>query len=168
VGGDAKPSADVLDGCGPGYPIGSSRPAADGCNTCVCGAGGIWACTLLYCPPPDAARADRPADGPAPAQDATKDLPNPESGGAACSEVKTEETCAGRADCHPVFVDANVCNCATPGCCMMFDRCADGAHADCKGPALCKMMEPPCGTTYVIAYQESCYEGCVRPTDCAP
>lgn len=168
AGGDARPAADALDGCGPGYPLGSSRPAGDGCNTCVCNAGGIWACTLLYCPPPDAAGADRPSEVPGPAQDAPRDLPAAEAGGAACSEVKTAEACEARADCHPVFADANICDCASPGCCMMFDRCGDGAQADCKGPALCKMMEPPCGTNYVIAYQDACYEGCVSPNDCAP
>lgn len=31
------------------YPLGTSFPAADGCNTCSCGEGGVVACTLIDC-----------------------------------------------------------------------------------------------------------------------
>ena len=38
------------DGCGPGYPVGSSRPAGDGCNVCNCIAPGTWVCSTASCP----------------------------------------------------------------------------------------------------------------------
>ena len=38
------------DGCGPGYPVGSSRPAGDGCNGCNCIAPGTWVCSTASCP----------------------------------------------------------------------------------------------------------------------
>ena len=38
------------DGCGPGYPVGSSRPAGDGCNVCNCIASGTWVCSTAACP----------------------------------------------------------------------------------------------------------------------
>ena len=38
------------DGCGPGYPVGSSRPAGDGCNGCSCLAPGTWVCSAASCP----------------------------------------------------------------------------------------------------------------------
>jgi len=38
------------DGCGPGYPVGSSRPAGDGCNVCNCIAPGTWVCSTAACP----------------------------------------------------------------------------------------------------------------------
>jgi hypothetical protein len=163
AGGDARILVDGSDGCGPGYPLGSSRLAADGCNSCVCNAGGIWACTLLYCPPSDAAGVDKPADGAVHARDAASD-----GGQGTCSEEKTAAACDARSDCHSLFMDSNLCNCAEPGCCMIFERCTDRAQADCRGPAMCKMMPPTCGTDYVVAYLETCYEGCVHPTDCAP
>jgi hypothetical protein len=54
---DAGPS-DAGPGCGPGSPIGSTRPAGDGCNTCVCSEGNFWACTTAMCDPD----ASMPAD----------------------------------------------------------------------------------------------------------
>jgi len=38
------------DGCGPGYPVGTSRPAGDGCNVCSCIAPGTWVCSTAACP----------------------------------------------------------------------------------------------------------------------
>jgi hypothetical protein len=164
---DTGAAVDAGEGCGPGYPLGSSRPAGDGCNTCICNAGGIWACTLLYCPPNDAA-VDKPSDAPAPEKDAAKDAAAVDSGPSGCAEVKTEEACAARADCHAVYFDPGGCACLALGCCAQFDQCGDGATAACTGTALCKRVEPHCEGPYVIAYLESCYEGCVLRIDCAP
>jgi hypothetical protein len=88
----------------------------------------------------------------------------------ACSDVKDLATCKQRSDCHPVFADPGTCLCAQPGCCQMFQRCAEPDKADCKGPALCKRLPPTCEGDYVVAYDPStsCYEGCVLKTDCAP
>ena len=86
----------------------------------------------------------------------------------ACAEVKTIEACDARDDCHTVLADTSLCSCVAAGCCAIFDFCADGALADCKGPATCKRMEPTCTPDFVVAFKYSCYEGCVRPIDCAP
>jgi hypothetical protein len=54
------------------------------------------------------------------------------------------------------------------GCCMKFSRCADGA-ANCKGGNIaCTIATPHCEAPYVLSYTQSCYEGCVRATECAP
>ena len=39
--------------------VGERWTASDGCNTCVCGAAGVGACTLLGCVPPDAGPVER-------------------------------------------------------------------------------------------------------------
>jgi hypothetical protein len=83
-----------------------------------------------------------------------------------CSELATQAACDIRADCHPVFKSSLDCARATPGCCTTFSKCADGAKADCAGPALCEMAPPYCEGPYAIAYTNSCYEGCVVQSDC--
>jgi hypothetical protein len=47
---DAGP-ADADPGCGPGYPVGSRRPAGDDCNTCTCTGAPfpVWVCTTGFC-----------------------------------------------------------------------------------------------------------------------
>jgi hypothetical protein len=53
---DSGGQGDALDAavqCGPGYPVGSSRPAGDGCNTCTCLASGSFLCTKSPCPAQD-------------------------------------------------------------------------------------------------------------------
>jgi hypothetical protein len=79
-----------------------------------------------------------------------------------------ESACDARGDCHSVFVDKVSCDCAVAGCCASFSRCADGKAA-CKGTPLCKSATPYCeAPAYVVSYTANCYEGCVRPTECAP
>ncbi|SRR6266540_7486346 len=90
------------------------------------------------------------------------------SGGGACSAVTTLVVCEARADCHAVFTDPHDCACAALGCCSRFSRCADGDHANCKGPAACDAATPYCEGPFTVAYSGACYEGCVRATDCAP
>jgi hypothetical protein len=87
-----------------------------------------------------------------------------------CVNLETVEECDARSDCHPVFTDPGPsgCACAAVGCCTRFSRCAEGALADCDGPALCEVMTPYCANpAYVVSYANSCFEGCVRPEDCA-
>jgi hypothetical protein len=87
----------------------------------------------------------------------------------ACSSITDLATCDQRTDCHAVFADySTVCDCATPGCCSSFLRCADGDRATCKGMPLCKSVAPTCAGPYVVSYTATCYEGCVRATECAP
>ena len=87
----------------------------------------------------------------------------------ACSQVTTLADCDARADCHSVFVDSQNCRCAALGCCAQFQRCVAGDKALCASPALtCKVAQPYCEGPYVLSYTASCYEGCVKSTDCAP
>lgn len=158
---DAASRADGGDAvveCAPGYPVGSSM--SDGCNTCVCMAGGAFACTTHVCPP-DAA-PDAPADGPTPDGAAL------DTSAVACSALTTEADCRARSDCHPLFYDPATCGCATLGCCAAFSKCADG-KADCEVPTQfsCTIAQPYCEGPYVVAYRAGCFEGCVLGTDCS-
>jgi hypothetical protein len=88
----------------------------------------------------------------------------------ACSQVTTLEACEARLDCHPVFTDPGPdgCACTAVGCCARFSRCADVGLANCVGPAACASPTPYCEEpAYVVSYADSCFEGCVRPEDCA-
>jgi hypothetical protein len=80
----------------------------------------------------------------------------------------TQDACDQSPDCHSVFYDAGPCQCATAGCCTYFDRCAPGKLADCAGPATCETdAAVNCEGPYVLSYANSCYEGCVLPSECA-
>lgn len=86
-----------------------------------------------------------------------------------CSSAATLEDCDARSDCHPVFEDPGTCGCAQVGCCARYASCAQGATANCDASALgCLAPEPFCESpAFVLSYTASCYEGCVRPEDCA-
>ncbi|MEP6654693.1 MAG: hypothetical protein ABJA82_15125 [Myxococcales bacterium] len=88
----------------------------------------------------------------------------------ACAQVTTLADCDGRADCHSVFVDSQLCGCASLGCCAHFSRCAAGDKAACTAskPGGCDAVTPHCEGPYVVAYTATCFEGCVKQTDCAP
>jgi hypothetical protein len=86
----------------------------------------------------------------------------------ACDMLTTQTACEARHDCHPDFADPGTCDCIAAGCCMTFSRCAAGATARCSGMPLCKSLAPLCAGDYTLAYTDTCYEGCVRKTDCAP
>jgi len=144
---DGGDDASILE-CEPGYPLGSSRPMSDGCNSCTCMPNGKWMCSTHVCPPIDA---------------------GVDSSSAACSTATTQADCEARNDCHAVFVDPGTCECAAPGCCTRFSYCAKGAKADCTEPTAfsCTIMAPFCEDPYVLAYAGGCYEGCVLETQCA-
>jgi len=93
------------------------------------------------------------------------------SGCPRCADITTLAECDARTDCHPVFTDpgpAN-CSCTAIGCCTRFAHCADGGLANCLGPIGCASVMPYCPSpAYVVSAVNSCYEGCVRPEDCAP
>jgi hypothetical protein len=103
------------------------------------------------------------ASGGAPGLDAGR----PDAPLAKCGDVTTLAECEARSDCHSVFVDPGDCGCATLGCCTRFESCADGDKAKCTGTVLCEVDPPRCEGSYVVSYQGSCYEGCVKQTDCA-
>ena len=89
--------------------------------------------------------------------------------GVACADVTTQAACDARSDCHAVFEDPHNCACAALGCCARFARCANGDRARCTpGAALCDMVSPYCEQPYVVSYVNTCYEGCVRATECMP
>jgi hypothetical protein len=83
--------------------------------------------------------------------------------------VTTQAACDTRTDCHSVFEDPHNCACAALGCCARFARCADGDRARCTpGAAICTVVPPYCEQPYVVSYVNTCYEGCVRATECMP
>lgn len=87
-----------------------------------------------------------------------------------CAGVTTLAECDARIDCHPVFADPgpDACDCPTPGCCVTFSFCADVGLAMCVGQPTCASQAPTCSEpAYVVSYSGGCYEGCVRPEDCA-
>lgn len=96
----------------------------------------------------------------------TVDAPPSDTPNAACSAITDPALCDRRSDCHAVFVDQGGCDCMTPGCCTLFQRCTDGSSADCTGPALCEMATPRCESPYTVGYANNCYEGCVRLSSC--
>lgn len=80
-----------------------------------------------------------------------------------------ERSCDASSSCHPVYESQNNCGCAPAGCCTRFSFCADNAQADCSGVNLaCRRVQPYCEPPFVVSYTGSCYEGCVRQSDCAP
>lgn len=83
-----------------------------------------------------------------------------------CSDARTEAECDARADCHSVFDNGWTCGCSTPGCCMQFVGCGQGAAVDCTGPNLCPKGEPQCVSPYVLSYAGGCVEGCVLASKC--
>jgi hypothetical protein len=87
-----------------------------------------------------------------------------------CTSVTTLAECDAKTNCHSVFFNSPACSCGGTGCCTVFFHCADGAKATCTGTPTCQIaMRPYCeAPAYVISYTASCYEGCVRPTECAP
>jgi hypothetical protein len=84
---------------------------------------------------------------------------------APCSVTNDAAQCNSRPDCHAVFYDPGTCDCATPGCCMQFQQCADGP-AQCTGNPACAIPSPICGPGYVTSYTTNCYEGCVLSSEC--
>ena len=114
------------------------------CPGCTPGTGSCGdVCPAIACPAPDAGTS------------------------ASCSEVTTQTECDVRSDCHSVFLPGTTCGCSAVGCCMLFSRCADGGRANCTGPVACMAPQPNCGTLYNLSYTGVCYEGCVRPSECA-
>jgi hypothetical protein len=87
-----------------------------------------------------------------------------------CSAATTLEECEARPDCHSVFRDPGNCGCDSIGCCARFSFCADGDQAVCAGAEVqCDVAVPNCeNPAYVFSFAGSCYEGCVKPADCAP
>lgn len=86
-----------------------------------------------------------------------------------CSYVDNEADCDARYDCHSVYEDPNTCGCAGVGCCAHFAFCATGASADCVGADLaCTVQSPFCeAPAFVTSYAGACFEGCVKPEECA-
>jgi hypothetical protein len=84
-----------------------------------------------------------------------------------CGQAATQAECDSRSDCHSVFLPGTTCACAPAGCCMQFNRCADGGHANCSGPVACLAPQPACVAPYALSYTNVCFEGCVLQSECA-
>ena len=98
---------------------------------------------------------------------AAPDAGTTDAASGSCSAITTQAACDSRSDCHSVFADPGTCGCAAVNCCMHFNRCADGGHANCTGPAACTVAQPACSPPYALGYTASCFEGCVLQTECA-
>lgn len=82
-------------------------------------------------------------------------------------EVLDEKSCFMRLDCHALFVDnGQLCDCAQAGCCTSFVRCTAGP-AHCSPVMLCGKDDPYCDGPWVVAYSQTCSEGCVRADECS-
>jgi len=130
-------------------------PGTGTCGT-VC-TGAPCPCTGSACPMVDAST--------------TKDALLAEAGSATCSQLTTQAECDGRGDCHSLYRSIGACGCGgSPGCCMHFLSCADGATAKCTPPASigCTIATPACDSPFVLSYTPGCYEGCVKASECAP
>lgn len=156
--------------CPTDAPVVADAPADAGqcpagqmwCPGCTPGEGSCGvACTGMVCPAPDAAVAEDAAFSDSATADAST---------VACSQLTLQTDCEIRADCHAVFVDPGTCGCFGSGCCAHFDRCADGGKAVCVAPTTfaCTIATWFCESPYVISYTDSCYEGCVLGSVCAP
>ncbi len=85
-------------------------------------------------------------------------------------EGLSEGECLASPDCHGVFNGdlAELCDCDSPGCCVVFERCAEGAFADCSFRQVsCNRAAPLCDGPYSVSYNMDCYEGCARTEECA-
>ncbi len=164
---DCKGGQTFIDcgtpGGGPGIECQVCPASCAGLDETACTNG----CIPEYCPNCDGGRTFEgcsPPNSGAIACPATA-CPAP----APCSTVTTEAACNARTDCHSVFDDPGTCGCNAVGCCAHFSWCADGAKASCGGVPLCQVVGPYCdGTAYVVSYTASCFEGCVRPSECGP
>jgi hypothetical protein len=140
------------------------------CPGCTPGTGSCGVvCTGAPCLAPDAG-CDGGACSASDAPTAQKDASGTEMESTTCSQVTTEAECDARGDCHSIYRSIGACGCGgTPGCCMHFLSCADGASATCTPPAAfgCTSATPACDSPYVLSYSTNCYEGCVKPTECS-
>ena len=119
------------------------------CPGCTPGTGSCFtgACPAYPCPLPDAGTGDAVVGS--------------------CSTITTQTACDSRSDCHSVFMDPGTCGCAGVNCCMHFNRCADGGHANCSGPVACTLAQISCTLPYTLSYVNACFEGCVLQSECA-
>ena len=101
---------------------------------------------------------------------------NPDAGSAdaapppVCGQLTTQAACDERSDCHSVFHQESTCTCSTPGCCMTFWFCRDGATVRCNGAVTtrnCSGNTPACQAPYVVEYKDYCTSGCVPASKCS-
>ena len=168
----AAPAADESDGgAGTSSPTGTGGAGASGTGGSSTGTGGSAG----------SSSGAGGSSGAAGGQDASAIIPPPDAGSqrdatsvpdvttsGGCSSAIVLADCDARPACHPVFIDQMVCGCAAPGCCIHYQRCAEGKKATCTPPAGlgCAIQQPRCEGPYVVGYTSICYEGCVRATDC--
>jgi hypothetical protein len=141
-GGGARGGA-VDAGDLPGGEDSGALGVTAGTGSCFTGG-----CPGSACPPSDAGTATRPQEP------AARSRPRRHA---------TTEAIAIRSSRIPTPVGAPV-----SGCCMHFNRCADGGHANCSGgPIACAGAARSCAPPYALSYANNCFEGCVLQTECA-
>ncbi len=122
----------------------------------------VVACVALGC-----SDTGGSADGTAGAGGGGQGTAGAGGGEVGCASVTTLEACDARGDCHAVFEDPRNCACQALGCCAQFSRCAAGDRAHCmSGAVLCDALTPYCEQPYTVSFTDSCYEGCVRSSEC--
>jgi hypothetical protein len=87
----------------------------------------------------------------------------------ACDGHTTESACTADPSCVAIYDDPGTCDCAPIGCCMQFNRCAEGP-AQCSpsgaGPSSCTQLPWDCGALYNPVFEGQCQIGCVKLAVC--
>ena len=85
-----------------------------------------------------------------------------------CSAKTSQQACDVDPSCASLFNETTACQCASPGCCLQFDRCVDRpiSCAPTPGPAGSCALVVVCGPGYAKVYQGSCPIGCVDAATC--
>jgi len=151
AGGDTQSDA----GCAPGWTM--------CCGQCLSPQAGICA----PCSGTGGAKASGGAGAGGGGAGGSADVATTDAASGTCSTLTTQAACDDRSDCHSVFADPGTCGCAGVNCCMHFNHCADGGHANCSGPVACAVAQPSCTLPYTLSYANNCFEGCVLQTECA-
>jgi Pacifastin inhibitor (LCMII) len=135
------------------------------CPGCTAGSG---SCSVVCQAAPCPLYPDGGCTGSACPTDASASKDGASVDAGTCSQLTTQADCEARSDCHAVFMDLQTCGCASAGCCIHFNRCADGGKAICTAPSTfgCTIATIACGGLYVTSYTAVCYEGCVLQSEC--
>lgn len=88
-----------------------------------------------------------------------------------CDMLSEATACDARNDCHSVYWPGD-CQCVSC-CCVVFDHCANGSTADCKGSASCDepppdCANPACNGSFAVSHVSGCYDGCAVAEKCDP
>lgn len=78
-----------------------------------------------------------------------------------------EPTCFGHSECHGLYREEGICDCAEPGCCMIFQRCDNPGSVNCDASGVtCRAPPPVCGEGFEAEVRGNCWGDCVRTQRC--